>query len=115
MFHGIKILLNVLKLVSFSLPTEVPKVIFDSEPQYLVPLNTRVTLTCVEADGILPTMFNISYNGKDPERIPNDVKTIDKFTKDNIGTYICIAFNIIGSGSPHELKLSVTGECKRSW
>ena len=71
-------------------------------------------MTCREADGILPTMFNISFNGTDPERIENGIKIIDTFTKDNIGSYKCIAFNIIGSSSPHELKLNVTGECKRS-
>ena len=101
--------------VSFSLPTEAPKIIFDSEPKDHVPLNTSVTLTCREADGILPTMFNISFNGKDPERIENGIKIINTFTKDNIGSYKCIAFNFIGSSSPHELKLNVTGECTRSW
>ena len=59
-------------------------------------------------------MFNVSFNGKDPERVPNGVKIINKFTKDSIGAYKCIAFNIIGSSLPHELKLNVTGECKRS-
>ena len=60
-------------------------------------------------------MFNISFNGKDPEIIENGVKIINKFTKANIGSYKCIAFNFIGSSSAHELKLNVAGECKRSW
>ena len=89
------------------MPTEAPKIhSFLSAPADLVPFNTRATLTC-KADGILPTMFNISFNGKDPERIPNGFKIIDTFTKDNVGSYKCIAFNIIGSSIVKELKLDV--------
>ena len=88
--------------------TEAPKThSFLSDPPDLVPLNTRATLTCREADGILPTMFNISFNGTDPERIENGIKIINTFTKDNVGTYKCVAFNIIGSSIVKELKLDV--------
>ena len=88
--------------------TEAPKIhSFLSDPTDLVPLNTRATLTC-KADGILPTMFNISFNGKDPERIENGIKIIDTFTKDNVGTYKCVSFNVIGSSIVKELKLNVT-------
>ena len=52
-------------------------------------------------------MFNISFNGKDPERIPNGFKIINTFTTDNVGSYKCIAFNIIGSSIVKELKLDV--------
>ena len=101
-------------LVSFPLPTEAPKITsFLSVPKDVVPLNTRVTLTC-KADGILPTMFNISFNGKDPEINESGIQIINTFIKDNVGTYKCIAFNIIGSSIVKELKLNVTGECKRS-
>ena len=47
------------------------------------------------------------FNGKVPERIENGVKIVNTFTKDNVGTYKCVSFNIIGSSSPHELKLNL--------
>ena len=101
-------------LVSFALPTEAPKIhSFLSSPTDLVPFNTPAILTC-EADGILPTMFNISFNGKDPERIPSGFKFIDTFTEDNVGTYKCIAFNIIGSSIGKELKLDFRDICQKA-
>ena len=96
------------------MPTEAPKIhSFLSSPTDLVPFNTPAILTC-EADGILPTMFNISFNGKDPERIPSGFKFIDTFTKDNVGSYKCIAFNIIGSSIGKELKLDFRDICQKA-
>ena len=80
----------------YFLPTDAPKIIsfYSSECNNL----GCVSLTC-KAYGILPTMFNITFNGGKPEILPNGTKRINNLTKDTLGVYKCIAYNIIGNSS----------------